>query len=377
MAIGNGVVIRFLADTGSAVRDITRLERATGRSMGAMGKASTVWSKTVGPALAGAAAAAGAFAVKFGVDGVQAFIADDAAAKKLAKTLQNLGRAQDTAQVEAYIDALSRATGVADDQLRPAMEKLLIATKDTATAQSLLKTALDTATGAGVPLESVTSAIAKAVNGQYGAIKRLIPTFDDAAAKAGGLVNVQKQLDKAYGGQAAEKAGTYAGKIQSLATAYGELQESFGRGLVDGLDGSSDSMSEMNDTLYELGPAAEDLGRTLGDIATASAEALTYLGPLVDKFNELNDMGDGILTNGTLANAMKAVAGVRYLTGAVTGNEAARQAAWNDFYDGGLTQSANPYEQYRPMQTAQRTRDAVERADARSGQTGARTRARP
>ena len=78
----------------------------------------------LGPALLGATVAAGALAVKLGVDGVQAAAADEAAAQSLAKTLDNLGLAHDTGPVEGYIDALQRETGVADDELRPAFDRL-------------------------------------------------------------------------------------------------------------------------------------------------------------------------------------------------------------------------------------------------------------
>ena len=83
----------------SAEEDLGRFGNAT-RTL------SNTMSSMLGPALIGAGAAAGYAAVQFGVDGVKAFLDDDAAAQKLATTLDNLGLAQDTTAVEAMIDAL-------------------------------------------------------------------------------------------------------------------------------------------------------------------------------------------------------------------------------------------------------------------------------
>jgi hypothetical protein len=358
--------------------DVSRFRKGLKQAEGNLDR----FKRIAGGALAGVAAAAGTAAVAFGVEGVKAAADDEKASKRLAKTMENLGKAQDVDKAEDFIDALMKQTGVADDELRPAFEKLVQATGDTDSALQLLAGALDTSIGAGKPLESVAGAIAKAFNGQVGALERLVPGLDDAAIKADPLVGIFTQLNKRFGGQAISQADTYGGKMAAISTAFGELQESFGKGLLESLQGTGDSMGDMDQTLYDLGPAMEDLGTTFGDIATALGETLKYLGPVVEKFNELNQMGDGILTNGTLAQAMKGIAGVRYLAGTVTGNDAAAAEAWSDYNGGNVANGgdfagANPYEQYRPMRYSQRAIDAKGRADGRAAQTGARTRARP
>ena len=94
-------------------------------------------SGMLGPALIGAGAAAGYAAVQFGVDGVKAFVDDEAAAAKLATTLQNLGLAQDTSAAEASVDVMQRQFGVADDLLRPALGKRVLGTGDGTEANQL------------------------------------------------------------------------------------------------------------------------------------------------------------------------------------------------------------------------------------------------
>jgi len=100
-------------------------------------------------AFAAAGAAAVAYAGKLLKDGVESAIADEKAQVKLAGALRNVTNATEDqiAAVEDYILQQSLATGVADDQLRPAFERLVRSTKDVEEAQKLTNLALDIAAG--------------------------------------------------------------------------------------------------------------------------------------------------------------------------------------------------------------------------------------
>jgi prophage DNA circulation protein len=56
---------------------------------------------------------------------VAAAVADQKAQATLAQTLKNVGQAFATDSVTAYIDSLQRVTGVSEELLRPAFEKLV------------------------------------------------------------------------------------------------------------------------------------------------------------------------------------------------------------------------------------------------------------
>ncbi len=117
--------------------------------------------KMVGAAFAAAAAAAGAYAIKIGVEGVKAAIEDEKAQTQLAVALENATGATKAqiAATEQSILQMSLATGVADDELRPALGRLVRSTSDTEKAQQLLATALDISAATGKPLESVANAL--------------------------------------------------------------------------------------------------------------------------------------------------------------------------------------------------------------------------
>ena len=181
-----------------------------------------------------AAAAAAAYAIKIGIDGVKAAIEDEASQNKLANALENATGAT-KAQIAATEDSIlkmSLATGVADDKLRPALQRLAISTGDISKAQDLLTVALDVATATGKPLETVANAIGKAYDGNTAALGKLGIGLSAAELKTMTFTDVQQKLTDLFGGAAAANAETYQGKIAILKVSFDEAKETIGQGLL-------------------------------------------------------------------------------------------------------------------------------------------------
>jgi hypothetical protein len=190
--------------------------------------------KMIGAAFAAAAAAAGAYAIKIGVEGVKAAIEDEKAQTQLALALENATGAT-TAQIaatEKSILQMSLATGVADDQLRPALGRLVRSTGDITQAQDLLTTALDVATATGKPLETVANALGKAYDGNTAALGKLGIGLSAAELKTMSFTDVQGRLTDLFGGAAARNADTYAGRIARMQVAFDEAKETIGFALL-------------------------------------------------------------------------------------------------------------------------------------------------
>jgi hypothetical protein len=190
--------------------------------------------KMVGAALVAAAAAAGAYAVKIGVDGVKAAIEDEKAQTQLALALKNATGATEgaIAATEQFILQQSLATGVADDELRPALQRLALSTGDVSKAQGLLKTALDVSTATGKPLETVANALGKAYDGNTAALGKLGIGLSAAELKTMSFTQVQGRLTDLFGGAAAANADTYAGRIARMQIAFDEAKETIGFALL-------------------------------------------------------------------------------------------------------------------------------------------------
>ena len=190
--------------------------------------------KMVGAAFVAAAAAAGAYAIKIGIEGVKAAIEDEKAQTQLALALENATGATkgQIAATEQSILQMSLATGVADDELRPALGRLVRSTGDITKAQDLLATALDISAATGKPVEAVATSLSKAYDGNTTALGRLGIGLSAAELKTMSFEQVQGRLSDLFGGAAARNADTYAGRIARMQVAFNEAKETIGFALL-------------------------------------------------------------------------------------------------------------------------------------------------
>jgi len=174
---------------------------------------------------------------------VKAFAEDDKAAKALGTTLKNLGLAygSNVGTVNGFISRLEMQTGVLDDELRPAMDRLLRATGDVTKSQELLGLALDISAGTGKSLTQVSQSLQKAYLGQTQALGRLGVGLTKAELTSSSFEEIQTRLATLFAGQAAAAADTYAGSLAKLTVAGNNAKETIGEGLVDAIKTASGS----------------------------------------------------------------------------------------------------------------------------------------
>lgn len=276
-------------------------------------------TRMLGPALIGAAAAAGVAALAFGVEGVKAFVDDEAAAAKLATTLDNLGLAHDTTQVEGMIDALQRETGVADEALRPAFDRLVRSIGDTAGATDALKLAMDVSAGTGKSLDSVVQALGKAYDGNTTGLSRLGAGLDKATLATGDMRLITQQLSSTFTGQAETAANTYQGQLNRLSVGFSELQESFGAGFLSSLGDTTQGTNDLMDAMSDLEPAMRDLGVTASKAAVGLAKFAAESANVVDGAIAMADepSWDGLITH--LRNTFEATDQFKGAIGGIPG----------------------------------------------------------
>lgn len=272
MAVGNGVVIRFLADTSNAVTQIGKMEKALDRTL-TSGEKFDVWSRRIGLSFAAAAGAAAAFATKLAIDGVQAALEDEKAARSLAQTLENLNQGFRTDGVEAFVDSLQRATGVSDGELRPALQTLLTATGDVDKAQKALTLALDVAAGSTKDLDSVVAALSKGFLGQTTALQRLGVGIDQAVLASKDMDAITGALSTKFSGQAAVAADTYQGRIDRLSVAADEAKEKIGYSLLNAVDALGKAFGGTGGATT----AIDEFSNGVVAIVDSVAELITFL----------------------------------------------------------------------------------------------------
>lgn len=164
-----------------------------------------------------------------------AFVEDDAAARRLNTTLNNLGLSFSALGAESYIANLERTTAVLDDQLRPAFESLARVTGDFEQTQSILNTALDVAAGTGQDVVTVSKALSRAYAGNTTSLSRLNAGLTKAELATGNFALIQDRLNSLFAGQAADQLDTYQGKVNLLRLGFNNAAEALGKGIIDGL----------------------------------------------------------------------------------------------------------------------------------------------
>jgi hypothetical protein len=215
-------------------------------------------SKVAGVALLGIGAAA--------ISAANAAAEDAKSQALLANSMKNSAGATQAqiAQTEDWIDAQSRATGVTDDELRPALATLVRATGDVTKSQAALKTAMDVSAATGKPLEAVTNAMAKGFTGNTAAISRLVPGISKAAIESGNFGRVMDEVAQKTGGAAAAAADTAAGRMKRFQNALGETQEAAGAVLLPAL-------TKLTGVLVKVGQWAQDHGTMFTVVAAGVA----------------------------------------------------------------------------------------------------------
>jgi hypothetical protein len=233
--------------------------------------------------------------LSFGKQSVKAFAADEKAARSLTLALANTGNAFAAIEVEKFIGDLQRATGVLDDQLRPAFRTLLTATGNVKKSQDGLALALDIAAGTGRDLGAVSLALAKAYGGQTTALSRLGAGLSKATLASGDLDLITAELTKKFSGQALAAAEGYAGSMAKLAVASENAKEIIGKDLLDamqmiagkdGIGGATTAMegfaTQVGNAIYGVGVLIAKLREIPGagvisDFLTAPTGALSLL----------------------------------------------------------------------------------------------------
>ena len=308
MATGNRTLkLSILADVDDLKKKLGEADNAVESNASKISE----FGKKAAAAFAVAAAAAVAYGTKLAIDGVKAAIEDEQAQLRLASALKTATGATD-AQIKATEDMIlqtSLATGVADDQLRPAFQRLAVSTKDTVEAQKLLNLALDISKGKGIELETVANALGRAQDGNTTALGRLGLGLSKAELATLSFTDVQTKLSDLYGGAAAANAETFQGKIDRLKVGFDEAKESLGVALLPQVEKFITFLNEtgiptlnafiagltgdegLSAGLQETQRGAESFGKAIAVVAGIVSGFITFLreaiGLVISLANEL------------------------------------------------------------------------------------------
>jgi len=213
--------------------------------------------------------------LQFSKNAVNAFMADEKAAKALEQQLKNTGYQFSAPGVEKYISNLQRTTGVLDDELRPAFQQLLTVTGSITKSQDALGTALNISAATGKSLAEVSAALTRGFSGNTTGLSRLGAGISKATLKTGDMNKIMNELNKKFSGQSAARLETYAGKMGLLNVAAENAKETIGQGLLDAL------------TLLGKDTSIATASNAMENFATKISDAIYGIAVLVKKLDGL------------------------------------------------------------------------------------------
>lgn len=218
--------------------------------------------------------------VAFGKASVKAFADDQAAAVRLAGAVKNLGLEFANPYITDYIANLEKTSKVADDQLRPAFQRLLQQTGSIAKAQSILNTSIEVSRGSAVDLATVSEDLARAYYGNTKSLKKYSLGLTDAELKAKSFSELQDILDKKFKGSSKAYLNTYAGQIDALSLSMNNLKESAGQALFilasGGTGNTAQGAKNLGGIIDAFGTGLIEAAKLFSNAANAFAQA--YLG---------------------------------------------------------------------------------------------------
>lgn len=218
--------------------------------------------------------------VNYAKASVRAAADDQKAQTQLALALKNVGLARDAASTEQYISRLETEFGILDDLLRPAYQKLAVATQSSAESQRLLNLALDISASTGKDVNAVTTALSRAYLGNNTALTRLGVGLTKADLKTKSFEEITTQLADTFAGSAAASVKTFSGQLAILSVGAANASEIIGTGLIDALNELGENTS------------AADLANNMKLTAGYIADVIRGVGTLGGKLNDIPIIGD-------------------------------------------------------------------------------------
>jgi hypothetical protein len=213
-------------------------------------------------------------AAAFGKNSAKAFIADELAAAKLTNAVKNLGLEFANPYITDYIANLEKTSQVADDELRPAFQRLLQQTGSISKSQSILNTAIEVSRGSTESLSTVSEDLAKAYYGNTKSLQKYSLGLTKAELQTKSFSELQDILAKKFQGSNAAYLNTYAGQLDVLSLAWSNLQENAGKALFTLAGANGDQSSGAR----RLGSIVDAFGVGLVEAAKLFNNAFTAFG---------------------------------------------------------------------------------------------------
>ena len=226
--------------------------------------------------------------IAYGKASVKAFAADEAAAKRLSTAVDNLGLSLSQSRVTSFVRDLEASSAIADDVLRPALQGLLTTTGSLTKSQELLSNAIQISRASGIDLATVSEDLAKGFVGVTRGLRKYNTGLTQAELKSKSFNEILGIMLARSAGAAEEYLTTTSYKMEVLALAASNAQETIGEGLVDAL------------ARVGGGTEASDAAKSIDNLANSTSNLIKFLGSAIGLVNKFRKSYTNLLAGGDI-----------------------------------------------------------------------------
>ena len=238
--------------------------------------------------------------VRYSKDAVKAFAADEAAARRLATAVDNLGLSFSQTKVTTFIADLEKSSSIADDILRPAFQALLTTTGSLTKSQELLNNAIQISRASGVDLATVSQDLANGYVGITRGLKKYNTGLTQAELKSKSFADILGIMLVKSAGSANAYLETTQYKLDALTLAGNNAKETIGAGLVDAFARIAGG-SETSDAVK----AIDNIAKAINGVTTATGFLVGGLVKLYKGLDFLTTFGGLTGANGSLVGILE------------------------------------------------------------------------
>lgn len=204
-------------------------------------------------------------------DAVGDFMEAERAANILGMRIKSLGGDYQAAtrQTMAYADAMSKVSGINDEELKVSMSGLVDVTKDVNVSMSLLQDVMDLHIATGLDMKRATELVGRSFAGERGELTELGKMFGVSQDKAVSFEAVMGAVRGQIEGTASS-TNDLTQKMGSIGSKFGDLKEEIGKlasgggfwsGIVEGLlDVTTKSLKVLNEFQDALRASWKNVG---------------------------------------------------------------------------------------------------------------------
>jgi hypothetical protein len=292
MALTRDVIVQFITKLND--KGIKNATKSTQKYEGVLGRVSKIGIA--------AYAALTAAAIKFGEMSVKNALADEKAQRILALSLKNsAGASQGVVDAaDAQIDRIQRLTGVSDDQLRPALSRIVRSTGEVSSAFDMLNLAINISKGTQKELGAVSVALSKAVDGNFIALQRLGVGLDKDILATKDFNAIFGELRRNFAGFAAAEADTVEGKMARLKVAADEASEIIGESLINAILAIGSSAGSIEETTEKF----DGLARSIADTVTGIGQFISFFTTFDAKLGSFGKTFDEYVKSSSILGAI-------------------------------------------------------------------------